>query len=202
MFCIFMFETFAWTVTLKRKDQFIFKKRGWLITANRAFLHSWLPLCFLNKIFRNTSLLLKTGIHHKPSREEAAFDGHNTLFQSQCPFCSTRSVASLTFEEKHTKTSVNINQKCTAPFLTQLPITGLSRWSCPAKPPICLKCKWEALSLDCRCALSRLSGLEQWGNCLCFFLPPWLRLSFLAHLVTVCAYSPSGPWPWCFLDGF
>lgn len=69
-----------------------------------------------NKVFTNTSLLLKNGIHHKPSREKAGFDGHNTIFQSTVSFlfnsiCCMVNVCG----KKHTKTLVNINQQRTAP---------------------------------------------------------------------------------------
>lgn len=111
----------------KKKDPFIFKRRR-LIAASRAFLHSWLPLGLRNKFFTNTSLLLKNGIHHKPSREEAEFDGHNTIIQPTVSFLFNSICRGVNISEKtHTKALVNINQKGTAPFPTQLPITGHSR---------------------------------------------------------------------------
>lgn len=106
----------------KKQDPFVLK-RGRLIAASRPVLRSWLPLGLRNKFFTNTRLLLKNGIHHKPSREEAAFDGHNTIIQSTVSFLfnSIRRGVNISGKEKththtqnnHGKALVNINQKCT-----------------------------------------------------------------------------------------
>lgn len=57
-------------------------KRG-LIDRCQSGIPSFLaPQSLCNKFFTNTSLLLKNGIHHKPSREAAGSEEYNTPFSS------------------------------------------------------------------------------------------------------------------------
>lgn len=57
-------------------------KRGLIDRCQSGTLSLLAPRSLRNKFFTNTSLLLKKGIHRKPSREEAVSEEHNTPFSS------------------------------------------------------------------------------------------------------------------------
>lgn len=109
---IYVWDLFMKCYFKKRRISSSLKGSDWLLPVRHSFiLGSSLSLC--NKFFTNTSPLLKNGIHHKPSREEADFDGHNTIFQSTVSFLLNLICCLISVEQKYTKPFVNINQKCT-----------------------------------------------------------------------------------------
>lgn len=82
---IYIWALFMKCYFKKRRISSSLKGSDWLLPVRHSFILGFsLSLC--NKFFRNPSPLLKNSIHHKPSREEADFDGHNTIFQSTVSF--------------------------------------------------------------------------------------------------------------------